>query len=414
VTHISESAFRCPVETWRILFATLVFALLLVFPVSARVDPESSRIRLLVIGECTRYDPYFVTLFPTDPKVELVTVITAGDRANPRETARYIRIYMPRTRERFLSEIDALELFDFVPWVLEDYHIQWFHDGLKDHALGMTLVEMGWYPSYMDTYTSNDPEAWMKTVLYQAYPVDLVVGKQNKPSSFLEVVQDTPVVGIPGFDEQNIGGVAGLTLARPGSLVHARYKVGKEAAIVSTEYGEGRSLTLPTGWDVMGFETQRNWKYFVDFVLNHVYFVANVPVPEDPELAHGVRSLLASYIEQKSLTVSFIDFIAKFGANTAPLEAMLGQLEREREDAEKLYLESEYEAAKDAIAAVMERFVEIESESVRIRRRALLWIYVTEWVAVTGTSMFAGFILWSLMVRRRLYREVTTTRLIEH
>jgi hypothetical protein len=164
----------------------------------------------------------------------------------------------------------------------------------------------------------------------------------------------------------------------------------------------------------MGFETQRNWKYFVDFVLNHVYFVANVPVPEDPELAHGVRSLLASYIEQKSLTVSFIDFIAKFGANTAPLEAMLGQLEREREDAEKLYLESEYEAAKDAIAAVMERFVEIESESVRIRRRALLWIYVTEWVAVTGTSMFAGFILWSLMVRRRLYREVTTTRLIEH
>ena len=62
----------------------------------------------------------------------------------------------------------------------------------------------------------------------------------------------------------------------------------------------------------------------------------------------------------------------------------------------------------------MERFVDIESESAKIRRRALVWIYVTEWIAVTGTSMLAGFLLWSLMVRRRLYREVTTTRLIEH
>ena len=251
-------------DPWRIPSLTLLIASILLSPTCAKVDPERSRIRLLVIGECTRYDPYFVTLLPTDPKINLVSVITAGDRAAPRETARYIRIHMPRTRERFLSEIDAMELFDFVPWVLEDYHIQWFHDGLKDHALGMTLVEMGWYPSYMDTYTSNDPEAWMNTVLYQAYPVDLVVGRQNRPSPFLEIVQETPVVGVPGFDEQNIGGVAGLTLARPGSLVHARYRVGKEAAIVSTEYGQGRSLTLPTGWDVMGFEVQRNWKYFVE------------------------------------------------------------------------------------------------------------------------------------------------------
>lgn len=401
-----------------IWFGIIVGVVLCMFalpnPASAKVDPETSRIRLLVIGECTLYEPYFVTQFRTDPKIDLVTVITAGDQASPRDTAKYIRIFMPRTRERFLSGIDALELFDFVPWVLQDYHIHWFHDAVKDHGFGMVLVEMGWYPSYKDKYTSNDPEAWMKTVLYQAYPVDLVMYKQNRGGPYLEIVERTGVVSMPGFEEAPIGGGAGLTIARPGSLIHARYRVGKEPAIVSKTYGEGITLTLPTGWDVMNFDTQRNWKYFVDFVLNHVYFVADVPVPEDPELAHTIRALLGNYIEQKSLTVSFIDFIAKFGANTVQLEKRLGKLEEEKKQAESLYLESDYEGARQAIAVVMEQFVEIEEESVRIRRRALMWIYITEWIAVTGTSMLCGFILWTLMVRKRLYREVKTTKLVEH
>jgi len=35
---------------------------------------------------------------------------------------------------------------------------------------------------------------------------------------------------------------------------------------------------------------------------------------------------------------------------------------------------------------------------------------LADW-AVTGTSLICGFVLWTLMVRRRLYREVVTTRL---
>jgi len=380
---------------------------------AAKTDPDSNRIRLLLIGECTRYQPYFVTLFPADPKIDLVTVITAGDRASPKETARYVRISMPRTRERFLSDVDVLELFDFVPWVLEDYHIQWFHDAVKDYGAGIALVEMGWYSYYGLSYTSNDPEAWMKTVLYEAYPVGLVLYKQNSGSAYLEIVQRTPVVSMPGFEEVQLGGRAGLQVARSGSLVHARYKTGREPAIISMTYGKGVTLTLPTGWDCMG-DWQRDWKYFVDFVLNHIYFVANQPVPEDPELAHGVRALLGSYIEQKSLTASFIDFIDRFGANTAPLERRLGEIEKAKKDAESLYLDSNYEGAKDAMTSVMEEFLKIEEDSVRIRKRALMWIYLTEWITVTGTSMLCSFVLWTLMVKKRLYREVTTTKLVAH
>ena len=47
------------------------------------------------------------------------------------------------------------------------------------------------------------------------------------------------------------------------------------------------------------------------------------------------------------------------------------------------------------------------------RERALLWIFVIEWLVVSGASMVSGFVLWTLMVRRRVYREVETTRLLQ-
>lgn len=41
----------------------------------------------------------------------------------------------------------------------------------------------------------------------------------------------------------------------------------------------------------------------------------------------------------------------------------------------------------------------------------MLWVYVTEWLVVSSTGMVCGFILWTVMVRRALYRAVQETRL---
>ena len=54
---------------------------------------------------------------------------------------------------------------------------------------------------------------------------------------------------------------------------------------------------------------------------------------------------------------------------------------------------------------------EIEEDAIELKNRALLWVYVIEWLAVTGTGMVCAFVLWSIMVRRRLFKEVRTTRL---
>jgi len=46
-----------------------------------------------------------------------------------------------------------------------------------------------------------------------------------------------------------------------------------------------------------------------------------------------------------------------------------------------------------------------------LKDRALLWVYIIGWLAVTATALVSSFLLWSIMVRRRLYREVQLTRL---
>jgi hypothetical protein len=52
----------------------------------------------------------------------------------------------------------------------------------------------------------------------------------------------------------------------------------------------------------------------------------------------------------------------------------------------------------------------ISLDSAELKEAALMWVYITEYLAVSGTSMVTGFLLWTLMVRRRLYRDVQTTR----
>lgn len=51
-------------------------------------------------------------------------------------------------------------------------------------------------------------------------------------------------------------------------------------------------------------------------------------------------------------------------------------------------------------------------KAMKAKDKALLWIFIVERAVVSATSMVAGSILWTLLVRRRLYKEVGQTRLV--
>jgi hypothetical protein len=54
--------------------------------------------------------------------------------------------------------------------------------------------------------------------------------------------------------------------------------------------------------------------------------------------------------------------------------------------------------------------LDISNRAMELKDRALFWVYLTEWSAVTGTLLASGFLVYDLLVKRRLYREVDTTR----
>ncbi len=53
---------------------------------------------------------------------------------------------------------------------------------------------------------------------------------------------------------------------------------------------------------------------------------------------------------------------------------------------------------------------EILEDAKKLQQAVMFWIYLIEWFAVVGTFLISGIVLNLLMVRRRLYREVATTR----
>jgi hypothetical protein len=79
-------------------------------------------------------------------------------------------------------------------------------------------------------------------------------------------------------------------------------------------------------------------------------------------------------------------------------------------EASRLYLASEYMQVDEVLSELMEEFSELEAELMRARDRAFFWMYVVEWTSIAGASALCGTVLWSLMVRRRLYRPAGTTR----
>ncbi len=48
--------------------------------------------------------------------------------------------------------------------------------------------------------------------------------------------------------------------------------------------------------------------------------------------------------------------------------------------------------------------------ALKAKDEAMLWVYVIEWLTVSGTAMITGSVLWTLMIRKAAYRPVAVTR----
>jgi hypothetical protein len=109
-----------------------------------------------------------------------------------------------------------------------------------------------------------------------------------------------------------------------------------------------------------------------------------------------------------------IDFVEKFGAGVSELYRDLGLIDSTKAEADRLYyVEQSYEESLDILAEAIGMLSDISTKAMVLKERALLWIYIIEWFTVTGTLFLTTYVLYNVMIKRKLYREVQITRLRE-
>jgi hypothetical protein len=138
------------------------------------------------------------------------------------------------------------------------------------------------------------------------------------------------------------------------------------------------------------------------------------PLIDDIEVFHRVKSSFDEYRSRLGILISLRDFIDKFGANTQKIQNEIDKLRGAYEVATDFYLDNAFVDSERAIKDGLVLFPEAEDIARREKDAALMWVYIIEWLVASSTMFLSGFVLWTLMVKRRLYHEVEVTKLEEH
>jgi hypothetical protein len=197
--------------------------------------------------------------------------------------------------------------------------------------------------------------------------------------------------------------------------------VGRTPYMIAWDYGEGRGMTLAdplhsTFWSDYislsnpAYEKTQN-PYSLDILINMVLYLTGRRVPADVLVVHNMRAQFVEYRIKMSLLVSLADFAEKFGADSARMGDIVSPIVERFQEAEESYLTQDFEACQETMNSVFDDLSQAELQVVKIKENVLIWVYAVEWLTVTATIMLSSFALWTVMIRRKLYRQVGTTQL---
>jgi len=383
-----------------------VLALVLVLPVVWSEDPgpsEPSRITGFVIGHSMYvwYNPFRI-LFMQDPMFDYSLYPLPPDLSDS-DKRKLDRVYYPRTRDELLNTYDLI--------VFHDARIQHFTPR-QLHDLDYAFREAG--VTAMNGLCLAWDSAWLPTIL-----CDLVPISQNQAFRYagytVRFVRDRDPVFLP-FLEYGVEKVVGSQLtemtARQGAVVWGYMQPQNFPWLVSWRPG-GKSAGMQwvvahifdSWWD------QLNNPYALDVATNMIFYSTRMPLISDINARREARRLFATFQAQKSLILSMMEWSDNLGANTLPLSQRLNAVELQMDQAIDRYVVQDYATAITFLDSLSKEVSDIGEEAVRLKDEAMFWIYVSEWLVVTSTAIMAGFMVWTLMVRRRMYRAIQATRL---
>jgi hypothetical protein len=372
--------------------------------------------------------PILTAWFTSEPSTDPIIIPTrVWGAVSTSDIKRFMRIYFPRTYEDLLNyEFYFLAQVDLHFFTVEQQ--RWIYDALSDGERGGANTR-----SIISTHGEYHIP-WRDSIISDAFPNDVAAVIENiddkEGVSGPLVVRDDPELPdiMKSFKPQiesifsSYGGLN--TIPKPGSVVlsyttnNAGFGSpipGQIAHVFYWKWNKSITFTLrdmvyDTFWSAPGSSTTN--PYSLDIVANMIWFSTGRELPGDVYKVHDFRRDLFDYNIQKSLLVSLLDFAEIFGANPSSEYRELDSIDDIKREASNYYLDRDFELAYDSLKVALAEIKALEEVATNLKNRALFWVYVVEWSVTTGVFLVAGFILWTLMVRRALYREVRVTRAV--
>lgn len=400
------------------LLAVLVFGL-------APNMCSAERIQLLLTGQIEQNINPLQGWLRGEPLIDYLAVPSrdlrnqlGGDEA----MERFIRIYFPRT-------YDDTRRFDFfllnspVTGLFEEKQLRWMYDSITEGSGGLNTASI--MSQYVEVYGP-----WVNSVLQRAFPNDApavarkMKGATSAISSFrIEVNEQFPEPVLTPFIkvgvERYVGVDSRFIILRDGASAIA-WQVGNFPGyqdvpfIAAWDYEEGRALTTGDAFGHTFWSSYRGKEsdnlYAPDMLINMILYGVGLDPFEDIELPHRLRSSFRQYRERMGILISLKDFVERFGASSTRIDERISELSEQLEEASELYLEMDMEGCEEVMDDLWVAMGETEALAVELKNSALMWVYLVEWLVTTSALMISGFVVWSLMVRRRLYREAGTTK----
>jgi hypothetical protein len=380
----------------------------------------AEKIDLLLLVQDSRIDN-LKKFFGPEPSVRYTVVVTYDGSLDDSELLKLIRLYFPRRYEDY-REYEVVLLAKPEYELITTKQDKWIHDAVFDGGGGIN-------DGSVFSQIAGIPEAWSSGIAWQAFPNDAPAVTAGfaawapVESYSVEINKDHPepilTVFVPfGVEKVQTGGVSRVVLPRQGSSVLA-WQIGnyptKQPYLAAWEYGSGRAMTIgnpvPGGWLAYPSGATGQNRYSPEILMNMFYWLANTELIDDVEVFHSVKTDFAEFMERLKILISLRDFIDKFGANTERIQKEMIGIEEFYAEASRQYLEHSFVDSQISIASALGGLSEAEDVARREKDRALIWVYVIEWLVSSSALFVSGFILWSLMVRRRLYRAVEMTKL---
>ncbi len=382
--------------------------------------------RVLAIGEV---DPSYCPISDygnIEPSLDVTLAIARemhGTTFGEEGLRRQIRLYVPRNLQNMLE-------YDFILFnqpVLKYFSlssIENMHSVIADHGVGGLC--------FMQSMYSEIYSPWLETKLSECFPYNhhayLRMGTPDGQHYNLVVAKDTnlpplltPYVEV-GIESVRPFGQARPTFAKEGATVWAYctssairtfYGLDRFPLFISWEYGTKKALTWTTAdqFDSPMWRTNDGKeRYALDIFTGMIWLSCGWALPRDPLRVRNLRDSFTELRARISVIDNFIEFIDKYGGSSYEIETDLGSLRSMMEEADQLYLRHDFEKTEMKFREALSFASEIEARSVTLKDRALIWVYLIEWLSVTGTFLLCGFVLWTLMIKKKLYSEVETTK----